>query len=50
MSCVPNSVQCLKNEGLKKDSGEAWEQVKETAEKIWEGNKTGVADAHSKFK
>ena len=35
---------------LEKASGEAWEQVKETADKIWEDLKTGVADAHSKFK
>ncbi|MDO8349945.1 MAG: hypothetical protein Q7S94_02195 [Gallionella sp.] len=31
-------------------SGEAWEQVKETAEKIWEELKTGIADAQTKFK
>ena len=35
---------------LEKASSEAWEQVKETADKIWEDLKTGVADAHSKFK
>ena len=35
---------------LEKDSGEAWEQVKETADKIWDDLKSGVADAHSKFK
>mgnify|MGYP001571130324 CR=1 FL=1 len=39
-----------KMEELEKASGEAWEQVKETADKIWEDLKTGVADAHSKFK
>jgi hypothetical protein len=31
-------------------SGEAWEQVKETADKIWDDLKVGVASAHSKFK
>lgn len=35
---------------LKKASGEAWEQVKETADTIWKELKTGVADAHAKFK
>lgn len=35
---------------LEKAGGEAWEQVKETADKIWEDLKTGVAEAHSKFK
>jgi len=35
---------------LEKSSGEAWERVKETADKIWEDLKAGVADAHSKFK
>jgi hypothetical protein len=33
-----------------KASGEAWEQVKITADKIWDDLKSGVADAHSKFK
>ncbi|MEO8332926.1 MAG: hypothetical protein ABI479_10880 [Gallionella sp.] len=35
---------------LGKASGEAWEQIKKTADKIWDDLKTGVADAHSKFK
>ncbi len=35
---------------LEKASGEAWGQVKDTADKIWEDLKAGVADAHSKFK
>ena len=35
---------------LEKASGEAWEQVKDTAEKIWADLKTGVAEAHAKFK
>lgn len=35
---------------LGKASGDAWEQVKETADKLWDDLKTGVADAHAKFK
>lgn len=35
---------------LGKASGAAWEQVKTTADKIWDDLKAGVADAHSKFK
>lgn len=35
---------------LEKATGDAWEQVKGTADKIWEDLKAGVADAHSKFK
>ncbi|MDO8264508.1 MAG: hypothetical protein Q7T21_14985 [Gallionella sp.] len=35
---------------LEKSTGEAWGQVKETADKLWEDLKAGVADAHSKFK
>ncbi len=35
---------------LEQSSGEAWKQVKVTADKIWEELKTGVAEAHSKFK
>jgi recombinational DNA repair ATPase RecF len=35
---------------LGKATGEAWEQVKVTADKVWDDLKAGVADAHSKFK
>jgi hypothetical protein len=35
---------------LGKASGEAWDQVKVTADKIWDELKTGIADAHSRFK
>ena len=35
---------------LGKASGAAWEQVKTTADKIWDDLKAGVADAQSKFK
>lgn len=38
----------IKNLG--KASGEAWDQVKLTADKVWDDLKSGVADAHSKFK
>jgi len=43
-------VASEKMKELEKASGEAWEQVKETADKIWEDLKAGLADAHSKFK
>jgi recombinational DNA repair ATPase RecF len=33
-----------------KTSGEAWSQMKITADKIWDDLKSGVADARSKFK
>lgn len=39
-----------KMQELGKASGEAWEQIKETADKLWDDLKTGVADAHAKFK
>lgn len=35
---------------LEKVSGETWEQVKETADKIWEDLRVGIAEAQSKFK
>jgi uncharacterized protein (DUF111 family) len=35
---------------LGKANGEAWEQVKEAADKIWRDLKTGVVAAHYKFK
>jgi hypothetical protein len=35
---------------LGKAGAEAWEQVKESADKIWAELKTGVASAQSKFK
>lgn len=43
-------VAAEKMSELEKSTGEAWGQVKETADKIWEDLKNGVADAHSKFK
>lgn len=39
----------VKMEELEKSSGEAWEQVKVTADKIWDDLKVGIAEAHSKF-
>lgn len=35
---------------LEKSSGEAWEAVKITADKIWDELKSGFAEANSKFK
>ncbi|MGB8884190.1 MAG: hypothetical protein WCB21_06015 [Azonexus sp.] len=35
---------------LGKSTGEAWEQSKETAEKMWDDFKVGLTDAQSKFK
>lgn len=35
---------------LENASGDAWEQAKATADKIWQDLKAGVAEAHSKFK
>lgn len=35
---------------LGKASGEAWDQVRLTADKMWDDLKTGLNDAQSKFK
>ncbi|MFA6016148.1 MAG: hypothetical protein WC742_13885 [Gallionellaceae bacterium] len=35
---------------LEKASGEAWQEVKETADTVWEELKSGFATAHAKFK
>lgn len=35
---------------LGKASGEAWDQVRITADKMWDDLKTGLTDAQSKFK
>lgn len=35
---------------LGKASGEAWDQVRVTADKMWDDLKTGLTDAQSKFK
>ena len=35
---------------LGKSTGEAWEQSKETADKMWDDFKAGLTDAQSKFK
>lgn len=39
-----------KMQELGKASGEAWEQVKMTADQVWDDLKAGVAAAHSRFK
>jgi len=44
------SVASVKMNELEKASGEAWEQVKNTADQVWEDLKSGVAAAHSRFK
>lgn len=31
-------------------TGEAWEQIKVTADKIWDDLKVGITEAHAKFK
>lgn len=35
---------------LEKASGEAWEELNETADRVWEDLKTGVADAQARFR
>ena len=39
-----------KMQDLETATGQAWEQVKETADKIWDELKDGVAEARAKFK
>lgn len=43
-----NATEKMKELG--KATGAAWEEVKTTADKVWDDLKSGVADAHSKFK
>ncbi len=40
----------LKMNEYEKTTGEAWDLVKITADKIWADIKTGVASAHAQFK
>lgn len=47
---VRQRTASAKLQDLEKASGEAWEQVKITADKIWEDLKIGMAEAHAKFK
>jgi len=35
---------------LEETSGDAWEKVKETADKVWDDFRTGLASTVSKFK
>ena len=44
-----NSASKKMNE-YEKSSGEAWEEIKVTADKVWDDIKTGLAAAHLKFK
>lgn len=39
-----------KMQELERASGEAWTEIKETADSIWEELKTGMAKAHATFK
>ena len=39
-----------KMQALERARGEALEQIKETADKIWDDLKIGMAEAHAKFK
>lgn len=39
-----------KMKDLEKATGEAWDQTKETADKLWEDLKAGIAATNSKFK
>jgi outer membrane murein-binding lipoprotein Lpp len=39
-----------KMQELGKATGEAWEQVRVTADRMWDDLKTGLTDAQSKFK
>jgi len=45
-----HSVAAEKMKELGKSTGEAWEQAKETADKMWDDFKAGLTDAQSKFK
>jgi len=40
----------VKMQELENSSGEAWTEIKETADVVWLDLKTGLAAAHSKFK
>jgi hypothetical protein len=35
---------------LESATSDAWDQVKETSNKIWDDLRTGITEAHSKFK
>ncbi len=47
---VKQRAAAEKMQELEKSTGEAWGQVKVTADKVWEELKTGVTEAHAKFK
>lgn len=47
---VKQNAAYEKMQELEKASGEAWNQVKVTADKIWDDLKVGIADVQSKFK
>ena len=43
-------VASAKMKELEKAGSEAWGQLKEAADKVWADLRTGVADAHARFK
>lgn len=47
---VKQNAAYEKIQELEKASGEAWNQVKVTADKVWDDLKVGIADVQSKFK
>ena len=47
---VKHRTASAKLQDLEKASGEAWEQLQITADKIWEDLKAGMAEAHARFK
>lgn len=40
----------VKMHELGKSTGEAWDQMTQTADKMWDDLRAGLADAHAKFK
>lgn len=48
--CAKQHAAAEKMKELEESGGEAWETVKETADKVWDNLRTGLASAVSKFK
>ena len=47
---IKQNAASAKMAELNSATGEAWEKVKETADRVWDDLKTGLAAAHDKFK
>jgi len=47
---VKQRVASAKMAELNAATGEAWDKVKDTADKVWDDLKAGLAAAHDKFK